>query len=259
MDAAIGPHQDRAARQLQQPSRQPPCFNGPCQSDQRPANMVMVVSDDDGFSWTPPKWTNIWGFPPELIALQDGRYLMVYGYRRTPYGTRGIISEDGLTWDVKNEFIIREGGVPGKTVTDHAGLQPHVAGFRQGRGRRRGLEPSRRLSAHRLSKRRADAGRDGGLLLSRMERRSEAAAIRPLHAVPGLSAMRRTAAKMSVEKRQDAAVAGDRRILYADPHATAPIRISPSLPRIAGCWCSTARSGARRSCIRPKIRSIRIS
>jgi hypothetical protein len=78
-------------------------------------NMVMVVSEDDGFSWTPPKWTNIWGFPPELIALQDGRYLMVYGYRKMPYGTRGIISEDGLTWDVKNEFIIREGGLPGQS------------------------------------------------------------------------------------------------------------------------------------------------
>ncbi len=84
-------------------------------------NMVMVVSDDEGFSWTPPKWTNIWGYPPELIALQDGRYLMVYGYRRPPYGVRGIISEDGVTWDVKNEFVIREGGVPGATVTDTPG------------------------------------------------------------------------------------------------------------------------------------------
>src|SRR5262249_47473665 len=26
-------------------------------------NMVMVVSDDDGFSWSPPTWTNIWGYP----------------------------------------------------------------------------------------------------------------------------------------------------------------------------------------------------
>ena len=76
-------------------------------------NMVFVVSDDDGFSWTPPKWTNIWGFPAETIALQDGRYLMIYGYRRPPYGVRGVVSDDGLTWDVKNEFVIREGGVPG--------------------------------------------------------------------------------------------------------------------------------------------------
>ena len=28
-------------------------------------NMVFVVSEDDGFSWTPPKWTNIWGYPAE--------------------------------------------------------------------------------------------------------------------------------------------------------------------------------------------------
>jgi hypothetical protein len=78
-------------------------------------NMVMVVSEDDGFSWTAPKWTNIWGYPPELIALEDGRYLMVYGYRRPPYGVRGVVSDDGVTWDRANEFVIREGGVPGTT------------------------------------------------------------------------------------------------------------------------------------------------
>jgi hypothetical protein len=60
-------------------------------------NMVMTVSDDDGFSWTPPKWTKIWGYPAELTRLHDGRYLMVYGYRRPPYGVRGLISEDGVT------------------------------------------------------------------------------------------------------------------------------------------------------------------
>ena len=77
-------------------------------------NLAYVVSEDDGFSWTLPKFTNIWGYPAELTPLQDGRYLMIYGYRRPPYGVRGIVSEDGLTWDVKNEFVIREGGVPGK-------------------------------------------------------------------------------------------------------------------------------------------------
>jgi sialidase-1 len=81
-------------------------------------NMVFVVSEDDGFSWTPPKWTNIWGFPAETIALKDGRYLLVYGYRRPPYGVRGIVSDDGLSWDVKNEFVIREGGVPGNVESD---------------------------------------------------------------------------------------------------------------------------------------------
>jgi hypothetical protein len=84
-------------------------------------NMVMVVSDDDGFSWTPPKWTNIWGYPAELITLQDGRYLMIYGYRRPPYGVRGVVSEDGVTWDVANEFVIREGGVPTFSEGDRPG------------------------------------------------------------------------------------------------------------------------------------------
>ena len=75
-------------------------------------NTAFVVSEDDGFTWSQPRWTNIWGYPSELINLQDGRVLMVYGYRRPPYGTRGCISEDGVTWDRKNEFVIREGGVP---------------------------------------------------------------------------------------------------------------------------------------------------
>ena len=78
----------------------------------------MVISEDDGFSWTLPKFTNILGYPLDLITLKDGRYLMVYGYRRKPYVTRGIISEDGINWDIKNEFIIREGGVPGKVIEE---------------------------------------------------------------------------------------------------------------------------------------------
>jgi hypothetical protein len=84
-------------------------------------NMVFVVSDDDGFTWTPPKWTKIWGYPAETIPLLDGRYLMIYGYRRPPYGVRGVVSDDGVTWDVKNEFVIREGGVPGRSISERPG------------------------------------------------------------------------------------------------------------------------------------------
>ena len=73
-------------------------------------NMIMVTSDNDGFTWSQPIWTNIWGYPPELIRLLDGRYLMVYGYRRPSYGVRGVISDDGLNWDVKTSLSSARAG-----------------------------------------------------------------------------------------------------------------------------------------------------
>lgn len=91
-------------------------------------NLAFVVSEDHGFSWTQPKFTNIWGYPAELIKLHDGRILMIYGYRRKPYGVRGCLSPDGVTWDVANEFVITEGGVP-KVVSEEksSAVQTHIA------------------------------------------------------------------------------------------------------------------------------------
>ena len=176
--------------------------------------MVMVVSEDDGFTWTPPKWTNIWGYPPELIALQDGRYLMIYGYRRPPYGVRGIISDDGVTWDVKNEFVIREGGVPG--TRDRApGLEPHDAGVRQDRRRRHRLEQPRRLPAHRLSERGADAGRHDRRSYHEWSDDPKPLAICALHALPAaltpLNDIRRW--------RLRRVYGEDHQIIHRDPHA----------------------------------------
>ena len=102
--------------------------------------MVMTVSDDEGFSWTPPKWTKIWGFPAELIALQDGRYLMVYGYRRAPYGVRAVVSDDGVTWDVAREFTIREGGLPTYSVEAKPGSSRMLPG--SGRVDGGGIDPA---------------------------------------------------------------------------------------------------------------------
>jgi hypothetical protein len=73
-------------------------------------NMWLAYSDDDAASWSRPERTRLWGYPPDVIQLQDGRVLAVYGYRRAPWGVRGCISEDGVTWDLANEFVIREGG-----------------------------------------------------------------------------------------------------------------------------------------------------
>ena len=77
----------------------------------RQDNMWFNYSEDDGITWSLPKRTSLWGYPADVLQLQDGRVLAVYGYRKAPYGVRGCVSEDGMTWDSKNEFVIREGGV----------------------------------------------------------------------------------------------------------------------------------------------------
>ena len=74
-------------------------------------NMWFGYSEDDGSTWSPPKRTSLWGYPADILQLQDGRVLAVYGYRRPPWGVRGCLSDDGMTWDIKNEFVIREGGI----------------------------------------------------------------------------------------------------------------------------------------------------
>jgi hypothetical protein len=52
----------------------------------------------------------LWGFPADATQLQDGPVLAVYGHRRDPFGVRGCLSDDGITWLRENEFIIKEGG-----------------------------------------------------------------------------------------------------------------------------------------------------
>jgi hypothetical protein len=76
----------------------------------RSDNMWMVYSDDDGASWSRPVRTALWGFPPDVMQLQDGRVLAVYGHRRDPFGVRGCLSDDGISWAKEDEFVIKEGG-----------------------------------------------------------------------------------------------------------------------------------------------------
>jgi hypothetical protein len=98
-------------------------------------NLWVAYSKDEGESWSRPECTNIWGYPADLITLKDGRMLTAYGYRRAPWGLRGCISEDGIHWDVKNEFVIREGGVAPPTDNTtwwHIGY-PHSVQLQNGR------------------------------------------------------------------------------------------------------------------------------
>ena len=66
-----------------------------------------AVSEDDGSTWSLPRRTELWGYPADLIQLQDGRVLCVYGYRRGGEpGVRGCVSEDGTTWKKENAFVV---------------------------------------------------------------------------------------------------------------------------------------------------------
>ena len=76
----------------------------------RPDNMYMAVSDDDGHTFAPLKRLNVWGYPTQMINLQDGRVLMTFGYRRGEFGVKALVSEDGVTWDVSRQFSLHEGG-----------------------------------------------------------------------------------------------------------------------------------------------------
>ena len=78
----------------------------------RQDNLWFTWSDDEGVTWSSHKRTSLWGYPAAIKQLRDGRVLVVYGYRKAPWGVRGCISEEGLTWDINNEFVIRTGGVP---------------------------------------------------------------------------------------------------------------------------------------------------
>ncbi|MBL1409405.1 sialidase family protein [Sphingobacterium faecale] len=69
-------------------------------------------SADDGLTWSTPVKTTMWGFPPHVIKLEDGRLLSTYGYRRAPMGIRAAVSSDnGVTWSTSNEMIIRNDGL----------------------------------------------------------------------------------------------------------------------------------------------------
>jgi hypothetical protein len=65
-----------------------------------------TCSHNGGITWTNPEPSGIWGYPPHLLRLKDGRILCTYGHRREPYSIKACISDDGTDWDVKNEFVV---------------------------------------------------------------------------------------------------------------------------------------------------------
>ena len=57
----------------------------------------------------------MWGKPPNPVVLRSGALLCSYAYRREPFGIRACVSYDeGATWDIANEKIIRDDAVTGR-------------------------------------------------------------------------------------------------------------------------------------------------
>ncbi|MCY4511515.1 MAG: sialidase family protein [Acidobacteria bacterium] len=69
-------------------------------------------SHDGGRTWSRALRTEIWGYPPHLLKLSDGRILCCYGYRRDPMGVRAVLSSDGgRSWDLEHEVVLRDDAV----------------------------------------------------------------------------------------------------------------------------------------------------
>jgi len=60
---------------------------------------LQTESRDGGKTWTEPHAIGVWGLPSHLLRLKDGRLLMSYGHRRTPFGNQARLSTNhGKTW-----------------------------------------------------------------------------------------------------------------------------------------------------------------
>jgi sialidase-1 len=76
-------------------------------NDQDPRCVLWeTFSDDRGATWCAPFPTPLWGFPPDLTLLSDGRLLCTFGYRRKPFGERASLSDDGIHWG--REITLRD-------------------------------------------------------------------------------------------------------------------------------------------------------
>ena len=65
-------------------------------------------SEDGGYTWSKPRrLTGPAEHPADVIKLKDGRVLMTYSRRVTPWGILGMISnDDGKTWDENNRILL---------------------------------------------------------------------------------------------------------------------------------------------------------
>jgi predicted neuraminidase len=76
-----------------------------------PGSLLESWSDDGGRTWSQAVRTEIWGYPPHLLKLRDGRILCSYGHRRPPLGVQAVISDDGgRSWNLAHRAVLRDDG-----------------------------------------------------------------------------------------------------------------------------------------------------
>ena len=74
-------------------------------------SMFTTWSDDGGYTWTKPVYTDVSGSPPHLLLHSSGALICSYGRREVPFGERVMISYDeGKTWAKDFELFHGEDG-----------------------------------------------------------------------------------------------------------------------------------------------------
>jgi len=73
------------------------------------AELFTCESLDGGRTWSEPHPTGVHGEPATACQLEDGRYMVAYGYRKPPEGVRARICNSELTdFEVAEEFVLRD-------------------------------------------------------------------------------------------------------------------------------------------------------
>jgi hypothetical protein len=73
---------------------------------------LATTRSTDGLQWSEPRLHALIGHPFHPLLLADGRVLLSYGYRTTPYGIRLRVLDNALADpDRAEEFVVRDDGV----------------------------------------------------------------------------------------------------------------------------------------------------
>lgn len=82
-------------------------------------------SEDRGRTWSKPKKEDVWGHPYFPLPLPSGHALLLYGYRREPFGVRcRILDPECESPGDAQEFVIREDGAGADLGYPHAAILP---------------------------------------------------------------------------------------------------------------------------------------